>query len=109
MAKQADMIWAIDDGGATRELVDATAREQALGVRCCTLQDLDTTTREEDPRLIGIETGAEPTRALTLVAELHRRLPQTAILLAALDGSVGFIRKALEAGASDVLSLPLGA
>ena len=61
-----------------------------LAVCFCALQELG----GREPRLasdvIAIETGADPARALALVAELHGRLPRATILLASPDGSARF-------------------
>jgi pilus assembly protein CpaE len=100
------MIWA-SDGAAGRHLVEGTARELGLTVRCCTVPELGDRVRAAQDDLIGIEIGADAPAALGLVAELHRRLPHATIIVASPDGSVGFIRAALEAGAHDILSLPL--
>ncbi len=100
------MIWA-GDGAEGRALIEATAREVGLDVRFCALRELGDKTPTGRDELIGIEVGADPARALTLVTQLHGRLPRAAILVASPDGSVGFVRQAIQAGASDVLSLPL--
>ena len=101
------MLWAADDA-ANRHLLQATAEELGLRVRLCALRELAGTADARD-QLIGLETGADRARALALVAEVHGRLPRAAILLASPNGDLGFIRAALEAGACDVLSLPLQA
>jgi pilus assembly protein CpaE len=106
MTNQGTMLWA-GDGTPARELVEATARDLGLAVCFCALQELGDSSRASQSDVIAIETGADPARALALVAEVHGRLPQATILLASPDGSAGFIRQALQAGASDVLSLPL--
>src|SRR5215470_12681631 len=106
MTNQGTMLWA-GDGTPARELVEATARDIGLAVCFCELQELADSSRASQSDVIAIETGADPAHALALVAEVHGRLPQATILLASPDGSAGFIRKALQAGASDVLSLPL--
>jgi pilus assembly protein CpaE len=106
MTNQGTMLWA-SDGTTARELVEATARDIGLAVSFCALQELADAGRAGQSEVIALETGADPTRALALVAEVHGRLPHVTILLASPDGSVGFIRQALQAGASDVLSLPL--
>jgi len=100
------MIWA-SDGASGRDLVEGTARELGLTVRCCTLRELGDRVRAAQDDLIGMEIGADAPAALGLVAELHGRLPHATIIVASPDGSVGFIRAALEAGAHDILSLPL--
>jgi len=106
MTNQGTMLWA-GDGTPARELVEATARDIGLAVCFCALQELGDSSQASQSDVIAIETGADPARALALVAEVHARLPQATILLASPDGSVGFIRQAIQAGASDVLSLPL--
>jgi pilus assembly protein CpaE len=108
MTNQGTMLWA-GDGTPARELVEATARDIGLAVCFCELRELGDSSRASQSDVIAIETGADPAHALALVAELHGRLPQATILLASPDGSVGFIRQALQAGASDVLSMPLQA
>jgi pilus assembly protein CpaE len=101
-----ELIWA-SDGATGRDLVEATAGELGLTVRCCTVRELGDRARAAQADLIGIETGADVAAGLSLVAELHGRLPHANIIVASPDGSVGFIRAALDAGAHDVLSLPL--
>jgi pilus assembly protein CpaE len=106
MTNQGTMLWA-GDGAPARELVETTARDIGLAVCFCELQELGDSSRASQSDVIAIETGADPAHALALVAEVHGRRPQATILLASPDGSAGFIRRALQAGASDVLSLPL--
>ncbi len=89
MTNQGTMLWA-GDGTPARELVEATARDLGLAVCFCALQELGDSSRASQSDVIAIETGADPARALALVAEVHGRLPQATILLASPDGSVGF-------------------
>jgi pilus assembly protein CpaE len=105
MAREGTCVWASD--APDRELIEAIAGELGLQVRFCALRELGDSTKEGRHELVGIEVDGNPARALTLVSELRGRLPLAGILVASPDSSVGFIRKALEAGASDVLSLPL--
>jgi pilus assembly protein CpaE len=109
MTNTSTMVWAADDAAANREILEATAGELGLTVRFCAPRDLADTAENGRDRLVGIEAGADPARALALLAQVHERLPRATLLLAARDGSLGFIRSALEAGASDVLALPLHA
>src|SRR5262249_26918378 len=106
MANTGTIVWAADEA-ANRGLLEATAGELGLGVRFCTPRDLAGSAETGRGRLIGLEAGADSGRALALIAQVHRQAPRTTILLAARDGSLGFVRTALEAGASDVLALPL--
>lgn len=108
MTSKGTVIWAADVvDAANRELLEATAGEVGLAVRYCTLPELRSSARDGREPLIGIEAGADSAPGLALVAEMHRLLPRATIFLASDDGSVDFIRAALGAGASDVLSLPL--
>src|SRR5262245_28297959 len=106
MARARTCVWASDDA-PNRELIEATAGELGLQVRFCTLRELDDATREGRDELVGIEVGGDPAQMQKLVSGLRARLPYAGILVASSDGSVGFIRQALQAGANDVLSLPL--
>jgi pilus assembly protein CpaE len=99
------MIWA-SDGAAGRELVEATASKLGLKVRFCALQELRDLTGVGHEAVIGIE-STDTGHTLALLEELRGRMPRATILVASADGSVDFIRKALEAGAHDVLELPV--
>src|SRR5262249_47235258 len=103
------LIWAGDATAANREVLEAAAPEFGLSLRFCLLRELLDTARVSRGEVGGTEVGSEAGRALPLIAGLHERFPRTILLLASRDASVGFIRSALEAGASDVLSLPLQA
>src|SRR5262245_29741980 len=103
-----EMIWA-SEGVAGRDLIEATARELGLTVRYCTPCELGVGARAAQDDLIGIEIDADATAGLALVAELRGRRPHATIIIASRDGSVAFVRSALEAGAHDVLSLPVQA
>ena len=108
MATQVTMLWATDVvDAANRELLDATAAKIGLAVRYCTLPGLSSSARAGRDQLIGIETGGDSAPGLALVAEVHKLRPRATIFLASPDGGVDFIRAALGAGCSDVLSLPL--
>jgi pilus assembly protein CpaE len=106
MARARTCVWASDDA-PNRELIEATASELGLQVRFCTLRELDDATREGRDELVGVEVGSDPAQTQKLVSGLRARLPHAGILVASSDGSVGFIRHALQVGANDVLSLPL--
>lgn len=107
MTSTGTLIWAADEAATNRELLEATAGELGIELRFCAPRDLGDEAETGRARVIAFEAGADPVRALALVAEVHGRAPRAAILLAAHDSSLGFIRSALEAGASDVLALPL--
>jgi pilus assembly protein CpaE len=100
------MIWASEDA-VNRELLETTAAELGLDVRFCAPGDLVDAAATGQPRVVGLIADAEQRRTVALVAQLHERLPRMAILVAAHDGDLGFVRAALEAGASDIVALPL--
>jgi len=106
MTSLGTMVWAADDAAANRELLEANAGELGLAVRFCAPKDLPGTADGRE-QVVGFEADHDAARALTLTAQLRARLPRATILLASRDGDRGFVRAALEAGASDVLSLPL--
>lgn len=101
------LFWVTPEPAGRRELVEAAATEIGLPVRFCVSSALFGLLRSELCELIGIEVGDSVEQALALVKELHERMPRLAILVAARDTSVALMRSALEAGATDLLSLPL--
>src|SRR5262245_39862028 len=101
------LFWATPTPAANRELVEGTAREFKLSARYCDYGELLDRLRAVPSELVGIELDANPGQALSLVKDLHARLPHVTIITASSDGSDAMIRAALEAGASDFLSLPL--
>ena len=106
-AREGMLLWAGDEAGIDRELVEATAREFNLTVRFCpyaVLLNLDRTERFE---FVAIELDSSPGDALGLLRGLHEQNPRLPLFAASADTSVRTIRAAIEAGASDFLSLPL--
>ncbi len=101
------MLWAADDGGASRDVLAAIAPALGLTVEHCPSREIVARAANGRPRVVGLEAGADAARALVLVGELHARLPRASIIVASSDGDLAFLQAALEAGASDVLSLPL--
>jgi pilus assembly protein CpaE len=57
--------------------------------------------------LVGVELGSEPRGGIGLVRELCARTPGAAVVAASADAGVDLMRSAMEAGAVDVLGLPL--
>jgi pilus assembly protein CpaE len=101
------LFWVTPEPAGRRELVEAVAAEFDLPVHFCVYGALFNLLRSELCELIGIEVGDSPEQTLTLVKELHERMPRVGILVAARDTSVVLMRAVFEAGASDLLSLPL--
>ena len=103
------LLWVGPSTRESRELVENTAREFKLTVRFGTYAELFELLRAEPSDLIGIEFGDTGAEGLALLRELHKRIPGVTTLAVSSDSSVAAIRGALQAGASDFLSLPLHA
>src|SRR5216684_1956296 len=95
------LFWVCPDPASSRELIEATAREFDLAARFCDYGDLFDRVRTTPCELLGVELDANPGQALTLIKDLHQRLPLMTIIAASGDGSDTMIRAALEAGARD--------
>jgi pilus assembly protein CpaE len=108
MATEADarLLWATQDE-TSAELVSAAARELGLQAQICTPKELLDIVRPAKFQLVGIEIGSTPREGLALVRQLHDRFPRLTIIAGLADSSVATLRAALEAGASDIVSLPL--
>ncbi len=111
MANESDnegtLLWVGGEGSASRALVEAATHEFKLAVRFCAPAELFEAIRSARCELVGLELDADPRTGLALLAEIHQRMPRLTLLAAADDASVAVIRAALDAGASDVLTLPL--
>jgi pilus assembly protein CpaE len=101
------IIWASNDAGLDRSLLESTATELGMAVRFRAPAELADAAVAEHARVVGLAAGGDPAETLKVVAQLHARLPRTAVLVAASGSDLSFVRAAIEAGASDVLSLPL--
>src|SRR5204862_338421 len=86
----------------------AAVREFKLAVHCCGYAELPELIRTHRCELVGVEVGADADAAAALIKRLHERLPALTIFAASDDPGVSLLRTLLEAGATDVLSLPLG-
>src|ERR1043166_3154911 len=104
---EGSVFWVSANPTATRDLVETTTRGFKLGVQFCTHAEIIERLRSGACILVGIEFDAAPDQALTVLKEVHHRLPHVPILAASSDASDTMIRSALEAGASDFLSLPI--
>ena len=103
----AGLLW-VGEEGSGRELVESAAKEFALEARFCRPAEVLEVIRAARVDVIGLELPAESRAGLALLRELHERLPRVTILAASADPSVSLIRAALDGGATDMLSLPLG-
>lgn len=99
-------MWATADPAADRMALETAAAAYELQVQVCAPTEIATVLRTSND-LIGIELGAEPGDGLAAIRDLHGRVPGAPIIAASRDGGVELVRAAMQAGACDVLSLPL--
>lgn len=103
------LLWITyaNPGSPERELVLKGAAELGVTAHVCAHRELFEVVRPGRFDLVGIEIGMEPRDGLGLVRQLHERFPRLTIVGALADQSVSTLRAALEAGATDIVSLPL--
>jgi len=106
MAQQT-LLWVAARARAEVDQVETVARELGIRVRTCTHQDVVDVVRQGRFNMVGLELGDDSERGLALLRDLTERLPQAAVFVAAADSNVATMRKAMETGASDFLTLPL--
>jgi pilus assembly protein CpaE len=106
MAQQT-LLWVAARARAEIDQVETAARELGIRVRTCTHQDVMDVVRQGRFNIVGLELGDDSQRGLALLRDLIERLPHAAVFAASSDSSVAPMRTAMEAGASDFLSLPL--
>jgi pilus assembly protein CpaE len=104
---QQTLLWVAARPRADVEQVETVARELGIRVRTCTHQDVLDVVRQQRCTIVGLELGDDSARGLTLLHDLGERLPQAAIFAASADSNMATMRAALEAGASDFITLPL--
>lgn len=102
-------VWVSEGDPHGRDLLTTTAAEFKLDVRFCGYGDALTLLRNERGGLVGIEVGVDPQDGVRLLKQIGERLPRVTVFAACADASVATIRALLEAGASEILSLPLNA
>lgn len=99
-------VWVSEGEPQGQDLLTTTAAEFKLDVRFCGYEDALALLRNERWGLVGIEVGADPQNGVRLLKQIGERLPRVTLFAASADTSVATIRALLEAGASEVLSLP---
>jgi pilus assembly protein CpaE len=106
---EARILWATHAaaGSPERALVAKVAAELRVTALVCPHSELSNEVRPGRFDLIGIELGTEPRDGIALIRQLHERFPRMTIVAALPDSGVAILRMALEAGATDVVSLPL--
>lgn len=100
-------LWVTPEVSCNREPIESAAREFDLSVQFCPYRGLFERLRAEPCDPIGVELGQSSEQGLALIKELRERMPRVTILAASHDTDVAMLRAAFEAGASDLLSLPL--
>jgi len=101
------LLWAAASPTTEREVLESAVRAFNLTVRYCTPSELAAFLRPGGDRLVGIELGDDSNVSLAVIRELHVRMPAVTIIAASKNADVDFMRAVLQAGASDLLALPL--
>src|SRR6266404_3546555 len=103
------LLWSTASHVADREILESAAAAFNLTVRYCSPIELATFLRPGGDHLVGIELTDDPAVSLTIIRELHVRMPTVTVIAASENADVDFMRAALHAGASDFLTMPLSA
>lgn len=106
MAQQI-LLWVTEHSRAHVEQVEPAARELGIRVRLCKHDDLEATLRQSRFHMVGLELPDLSEHSLAVLRDVHERLPDAVIFIVSPDASVATMRTAMQAGASDFLSLPL--
>jgi pilus assembly protein CpaE len=103
------LLWVTNDT-ASAGLVRTTARELGITVEVCAPDATLAALRPGRFDVVGLEIASAALEAgLTHLREIHRQFPRVSVVAALEDSSVTTLRTALEAGATDIVSLPLTA
>jgi pilus assembly protein CpaE len=103
--REKTLLWVTDNPTHSRALIEDSAREFELVPSFCAYAEL--WSRAERSDVVAIELDANRDDALGLLKGLHERLPRLVLLAVSADTSLSTLRAAIEAGATDFLSLPL--
>jgi pilus assembly protein CpaE len=104
---EARLLWATDDEAHAGTLVQSAAKDLGISAQVCTPREVMNVIRPAKFDLVGIELGKEPREGIALIRQLHDRFPRLTIVAGVAESGVATLRAALEAGASDVVSIPL--
>ncbi len=99
------LLWASADV-ADRKLLDTAARAFDLQLRICAPGEVVRLVRPAGD-LVGVELSDESGGGLAAIRELRARAPGSSIIAASANEDVEVMRAAMQAGACDVLTLPL--
>jgi pilus assembly protein CpaE len=103
---EARLLWATSDE-TSGALVLTAAKDLGFGAQMCAPRDVLDLVRPARFDLVGIELGIEARDGIALIRQLHDRFPRLTIIAALPESNVSTLRAAFEAGASDIVSLPL--
>ena len=104
---EARLLWATNDDQGTGALLLGAARDLGLAAQICSPRDVFEIVRPARFDLIGIELGKEAREGLALIRKIHDKFPRLTIIAGIVESGVATIRAAFEAGASDIVSIPL--
>jgi pilus assembly protein CpaE len=104
---EARLLWATHDESGGGALVVAAARDVGMQAQLCSPRELFEVVRPAKFEIVGIELGSEPREGLAVIRQLHDRFPRLTIVAGVGESSVATLRAALEAGATDIVALPL--
>ncbi len=102
------LLWVVDGTPlAERAVVHAVAEDFGLAVRFCAAAEAGEAMRTMPVAAVGVELAEAPAAGLAVLRALHGRRPDLPLFAAAADSGLELIGVAFEAGASDLVSLPL--
>lgn len=101
------ILWATYDESGAGKLVAAVAAELGLTAQICTPREVFEILRPAKFDLVGIEIGTESREGIALTRQIHDRFPRLTVVAALPETGVATLRAALEAGASDIISVPI--
>lgn len=100
------LLWVTAAGAPDRGLLETAAGAFDLQVRFCSAAELSSLLRPAGDT-VGIELDRDPSGGLAAIRELHASAPGVVTIAASENVDVDLMRAAMQAGASDVLTLPL--
>src|SRR5262245_33708033 len=101
------VVWAGSDPTVSHAVVESAVRQFDLAARFCPHSELVKVLAGEQCSLVVVEFGPDVRAGLELLKDVMKRSPRLVALVASSDVSLPVLRAAIEAGAADILSLPL--
>jgi pilus assembly protein CpaE len=100
------LLW-VNGASESRKLLESVAGELNLCVSFHGRGEALEIVEHGSWKVVGIELDDEPGESLALIKKLQQRAPQLPIFAASADASISMIRAAMDAGAKDLVALPL--